>query len=69
MQRIIRSNRITEFVGLSRRQCDRLEAEGNFPRKVKLGENSTGWLESDVQDWIEARAAERDQSQPRAGAR
>jgi prophage regulatory protein len=59
MQRIIRSNRITEYVGLSRRQCDRLEAEGKFPRKVKLGENSGGWLESDITAWIEARAAER----------
>jgi prophage regulatory protein len=60
MQRIIRSNRITEYVGLSRRQCDRLEAEGKFPKKLMLGEHSSGWLESEIHAWIEARAAERD---------
>ena len=60
MQRIIRSTQITAHVGLSMRQCNRLESEGRFPRKVKLGENSSGWLESEVNAWIEARAAERD---------
>jgi prophage regulatory protein len=66
MQRIIRSSRITEVVGLSRRQCDRLEAEGRFPKKIRLGEHSTGWLEADIQAWIEARAAERDGRPPKA---
>ena len=64
--RIIRSTRIGEKVPLSRRQCDRLEAEGKFPRKVKIGEHSTGWLEHEIDAWIEARAAERDGKTPRA---
>jgi prophage regulatory protein len=57
--RIIRANQITQVVGISRRHADRLEADGKFPRKVKLGENSVGWLESEINAWIEARAAER----------
>jgi prophage regulatory protein len=60
MQKIIRSTRIEEVVGLSLRHCNRLEAEGKFPKKIRLGENSTGWLESEVAAWIKAKAAERD---------
>ena len=34
---------------------------GEFPRQVKLGGRSVAWVESEVQDWIEARIAARDQ--------
>ena len=31
-----------------------------FPKKVKLGPASVGFLESEIDDWIAARAAERE---------
>jgi prophage regulatory protein len=37
----------------------RLEREGKFPRRVKLGENRHGWLESEIDDWIAERMASR----------
>ncbi len=32
----------------------------NFPKKVHLGDNSCGFVEAEVDAWLEARAAERD---------
>ena len=36
-----------------------LEREGKFPRRIHLGERRHGWLESEIDAWIEARAAKR----------
>jgi prophage regulatory protein len=38
----------------------RLEKVGRFPRRVKLGPNSVGWVSTEIDAWIEARIAERD---------
>jgi prophage regulatory protein len=38
----------------------RLEAAGKFPKRIRLGQGRVGWLETDVDDWIRARIAERD---------
>ncbi len=32
----------------------------NFPRKISLGDNSVGFIEEEVDAFLEARAAERD---------
>jgi prophage regulatory protein len=37
----------------------RQEAEGKFPKRIKVSENRVGWLEEEVDAWIDARAAER----------
>lgn len=39
----------------------KLMAEGKFPKSVSLGFRSVAWLESEVQDWILERVAERDE--------
>lgn len=38
----------------------RLEKAGRFPRRMKLGPNSVGWLESEIDEWIASRLTERD---------
>jgi prophage regulatory protein len=38
----------------------RQEKAGNFPKRVRLGERTPGWDESEVDQWLEARKAERD---------
>lgn len=35
-------------------------AAGNFPRPIPLGERAVGWLESEVDSWIEACLRKRD---------
>ena len=38
----------------------RLEALGEFPRRIKLGRARVGWSLFEVLLWVEARKAERD---------
>jgi prophage regulatory protein len=33
----------------------RMEREGQFPQRVRLGEKAVGYLESEVQQWLETR--------------
>lgn len=57
--RVLRSPEVVQRVGLSRTQIWRLERAGNFPKRIQIGLNSVGWIEHEVDGWIEARAAER----------
>jgi prophage regulatory protein len=38
----------------------RLERAGKFPKRVPLGAARHGWLETEVDEWLAARLAERD---------
>ena len=58
--RILRRKALIPKVGYSAATIDRLEAAGLFPRRLKLGANSVGWLESEVEAWIKQRVAKRD---------
>ena len=62
MDRILRPNQVAEFVGLGERRLRQLEAEGKFPRRFKIHPNSnaSGYLESEVNAWIQASAAARE---------
>jgi Predicted transcriptional regulator len=53
--RVIRFKELKERVGYSRMHIDRLEKNGKFPRRIRLGENSVAWVESEVDDWISAK--------------
>ncbi len=47
--------------GYGRSSLYRLEAEGNFPRRVKLGlgrNGAVGWRTADIEAWLEERAAQ-----------
>ncbi len=53
--KILRIRNVTEATGLSRTTLWRLERRGDFPRRIRLSPNSTGWLESEIEQWIESR--------------
>ena len=57
--RFLRRPEIEERTGLSAMHISRLERAGAFPKRVRLGPNSVAWVEKEVQDWQEQRAAER----------
>lgn len=38
----------------------RLEKAHKFPKRVRLGENRHGWLDHEIDQWLEGRIAERD---------
>lgn len=45
--------------GLSRTTIYRRIAEGTFPRPVVLGARAVGWVEFEIEAWLEARIANR----------
>jgi len=51
--RILRLPDLIEKVGLSRAQIYHLISLGEFPSQVKLGLRACGWLESEIDEWIE----------------
>ena len=58
--------RVLTFVDLkergipwSRMHVGRLEAAGKFPMHIDLGENSIAWFEDEIDEFLEAKAAER----------
>ncbi|WP_193548458.1 helix-turn-helix transcriptional regulator [Azospirillum palustre] len=59
MPRIIRFKQLKERVPYSRMHVYRLEKAGHFPKRVPLGPNSVGWIESEVDEWIVSRATAR----------
>ena len=61
VKRVLLYPKLREKVGYSRQWLSHLEKLNLFPRRIHLGENRVGWLEDEVDAWIEARAAERGQ--------
>ena len=56
MNKIIkRLNGVKSMVGLSRSTIYALIKADKFPKSISLGERSVGWLESDIQAWIDSR--------------
>ncbi|WP_299980052.1 AlpA family transcriptional regulator [Desulfobacula sp.] len=57
--RIIRKPELFKLIGVSDTTIWRWEKDGLFPKRVALGPNSSGWLESEVAAWFETKAIER----------
>ena len=55
--RILRLDTVLDRTGLSRSLIYQLVSEGNFPAQIHLGSRSVGWIETEVDDWINARIA------------
>jgi prophage regulatory protein len=53
--RILRKPEVIQKTGVSYPTLWRLMQSGDFPVSVKLGARAVGWLESDVNRWIESR--------------
>ncbi len=58
--RILRRPDVETQTGLSRSTIYDLMKAHKFPRPVPLGEKSVGWLESEIENWIAERVAERE---------
>jgi prophage regulatory protein len=57
--RVVRKKELLATIGLSDATVWRMERDGFFPKRIRLGGNSCGWLESEVLSWLSQR--------PRAG--
>ena len=54
--RLVRKPELQAIVGLSDPTIYRLEKQGKFPKRLKIGGNSVAWMESEVLDWIQSKA-------------
>jgi len=52
---ILRLPIVKARTGLSRSTIYLRVSEGSFPKPVSLGARSVGWVESEIQDWLEKR--------------
>ncbi len=59
-QKMLRRREVQARICLSKSTLYRLISAGQFPRPVPLGIRARGWPEDEVDDWLEARRAERD---------
>lgn len=59
-RRILRLPQVQEKTGLGHDSIYRLGREGDFPRPLKLSERASGWLEHEIDAWLEKRAAARE---------
>jgi prophage regulatory protein len=60
--RIVRFRELSERKGItwSRSHVDREEKAGRFPQRVKIGPNSIGWVEEEIDQWLAERARSRE---------
>jgi len=50
---ILRRRQVEARTGLSRSTIYDRMRDGTFPRQIALGAKSVGWLEADIEAWIE----------------
>ena len=60
VMRILSKRQLKELVLYSPQHIARLEAAGQFPKRVRLGANRVGWVESEVLDWLQERIDRRE---------
>ena len=60
---ILRRSEVLHKIGISKTTLQTLMDAGQFPKPVKLGgpdARAVGWVDSEVQAWIDQKIAERD---------
>ena len=55
MHTILRLPAVKTSTGLSRSTIYLRIAEGTFPRPISLGGRAVGWLEAEIQEWLQQR--------------
>jgi prophage regulatory protein len=52
VMRLLSKRQLKELVLYSPQHIARREKAGKFPKRVQLGSNRVGWIESEVHDWL-----------------
>ncbi|ATI90632.1 AlpA family transcriptional regulator [Salmonella enterica] len=60
---LLRLKQVEAKTGIKRAQIYLYMQRGCFPRAIKIGPASVAWLESEIDEWINRRVAERNQKQ------
>lgn len=62
--KLIRIAKVMDCTGLARSTIYKYIAQGTFPKPVSLGSRVAAWVESEIEDWILERIANRDDAAP-----
>lgn len=57
--KVLRFREVVSQIGLSGSQLRRLEAAGSFPQKIRLGAHSIGYLEHEIEAFVDELSARR----------
>jgi len=58
--KVLSKQQVREKVLYSPAHIARLEAAGQFPKRIRLGTARVGWIEAEVDEWLHQRISERD---------
>lgn len=61
--RVLTMKQVTELTSYTPQHIYRLEREGSFPARIRLGANRVGWRLTDVEAWFASRPTARAPSQ------
>jgi prophage regulatory protein len=61
MSKILKVKEVAEELNVSVQQIYKLVSKGRFPKPIKLGERGSGWLTSEIDDWLQSRVDARDE--------
>ena len=65
--RILRLPGVRARTGLSRSTIYLRISQGRFPKPISLGERAVGWVESEVNEWLNRQIEASRQARPRVG--
>ena len=55
--RMLRLAQVIDVTGLGKTKIYELQAEGDFPMRVKITSHSVAWVEEEIQSWLAKRIA------------
>lgn len=55
MKKMLSKRQVKELVLYSPQHIARLEAAGQFPKRVQLGANRVGWVAEEIEEWLQRR--------------
>jgi prophage regulatory protein len=56
-KQVIKLPGVVKTTGLSKSTIYKLISEGKFPKNIPLTGKSTGWIDEEIQSWIDERIA------------
>lgn len=59
--KILRCKEVEKKLSIGHSKIYRMIEENQFPRPIKLGPKSVGWLESEIDEWVQEKIDERDE--------
>ena len=66
--RVLSQQAVLDRVPVSRTTLWRMERAGLFPRRIQVSTNRVGWLEADVDAWVEGKKPSQGGKEGRNGA-